>query len=55
MIVEFYGGSVFLGIPWLAGMVALFLAEFIEGNTVTRLYFMRLRRMTCGVQRRPRC
>jgi hypothetical protein len=35
MIVEFYGGSVFLGIPWLAGMVALFLAEFIEGNTVT--------------------
>ena len=46
LIVEFYDGFAFLGIPWLAGMVALFLAEFIEGNTVTRLYFMRLRRMT---------
>ena len=46
MIVAFYGGSAFLEIPWLAGMVVLFLAEFIEGNTVTRLYFMRLRRMT---------
>lgn len=46
LIVEFYGGFGFLGIPWLAGMVTLFLAEFIEGNTVTRLYFMRLRRMT---------
>ena len=46
MIAEFYGGFAFLGIPWLAGMVMLFLAEFIEGNTVTRLYFMRLRRMT---------
>lgn len=46
MITEFYGGFAFLGIPWLAGMVILFLAEFIEGNTVIRLYFMRLRRMT---------
>lgn len=46
MIVAFYGGSALLEIPWLAGMVVLFLAEFIEGNTVTRLYFMRLRRMT---------
>jgi hypothetical protein len=27
-------------------MVALFAFEFIEGNTVTRLYFMRLRRLT---------
>jgi Predicted integral membrane protein (DUF2269) len=32
--------------PWLAGMVALFAFEFIEGNTITRLYFMRLRRLT---------
>jgi hypothetical protein len=32
--------------PWLVGMVALFAFEFIEGNTVTRLYFMRLRRLT---------
>jgi len=46
MIAEFYGGWAFLGIPWLAGMVVLFLIELIEGNTVTRLYFLRLRRMT---------
>ncbi|MDL1863362.1 DUF2269 family protein [Betaproteobacteria bacterium PRO7] len=46
MIAEFHGGLAFLGVPWLAGMVILFLAEFIEGNTVTRLYFMRMRRMT---------
>jgi uncharacterized membrane protein len=46
MIAEFYGGLAFVDIPWLAGMVILFLAEFIEGNTITRLYFMRLRRIT---------
>jgi uncharacterized membrane protein len=46
LIVEFYGGMAFLNVPWLLGMVVLFLAEFIEGNTITRLYFMRLRRMT---------
>ncbi len=46
LIVSFYGGWGFLDIPWLAGMVALFAIEFIEGNTVTRLYFMRLRRLT---------
>jgi hypothetical protein len=27
-------------------MIFLFAFEFIEGNTVTRLYFMRLRRLT---------
>ena len=27
-------------------MVLLFLFEFIEGNTITRRYFMRLRRLT---------
>ena len=27
-------------------MVFLFVFEFIEGNTVTRIYFMRLRRLT---------
>jgi hypothetical protein len=35
----------FLKVPWLAGMVLLFALEFIEGNVVTRLYFMRLRRL----------
>ena len=46
LIVSVYGGWAFLGIPWLAGMVALFAFEFVEGNTITRLYFMRLRRLT---------
>lgn len=44
--VTVYGGWAFLGTPWLTGMVALFAFEFIEGNTITRLYFMRLRRIT---------
>jgi uncharacterized membrane protein len=46
MIVSQFGGWDFIHIPWLAGMVFLFAFEFIEGNTVTRLYFMRLRRLT---------
>jgi hypothetical protein len=46
MIVKFYGGWGFLQIPWLVGMVGWFAFEFIEGNTITRLFFMRLRRLT---------
>jgi len=46
LIVTVYGGWAFLGMPWLSGMVALFAFEFIEGNTITRLYFIRLRRIT---------
>jgi uncharacterized membrane protein len=46
LIVKFYAGWNFWRIPWLAGMVGLFTFEFVEGNTVTRLYFMRLRRLT---------
>ena len=46
LIITYYGGWGFLEIPWLLGMVVLFAFEFIEGNTVTRLYFMRLRRIT---------
>jgi hypothetical protein len=46
LIVSIYGGWAFLRIPWLVGMVALFAFEFIEGNTITRLYFLRLRRLT---------
>jgi uncharacterized membrane protein YecN with MAPEG domain len=48
LIVTVYGGWAFLGMPWLAGMLALFGFEFIEGNTITRLYFMRLRRLTAA-------
>jgi uncharacterized membrane protein len=46
LIVEFFGGWDFIKVPWLVGMVFLFAFEFIEGNTVTRLYFLRLRRLT---------
>jgi hypothetical protein len=46
LIVTVYGGWTFLGMPWLSGMVVLFAFEFIEGNTITRLYFVRLRRLT---------
>jgi len=47
-IVEYFGGWQFVETPWLAGMVLLFALEFVEGNTVTRLYFMKLRRLTQG-------
>jgi uncharacterized membrane protein len=46
MIIEFFGGWGFVKVPWLLGMVVLFVFEFVEGNTVTRVYFMRLRRLT---------
>jgi uncharacterized membrane protein len=46
LIAEYHGGWEFIGTPWLAGMVLLFAFEFIEGNTITRLYFTRLRRLT---------
>ena len=46
LIVTVYGGWAFLGMLWLSGMVALFAFEFLEGNTITRLHFTRLRRLT---------
>jgi uncharacterized membrane protein len=52
LIVTVYGGWAFLGMPWLSGMVALFAFEVIEGNTITRVYFMRLRRLTGEALRR---
>jgi uncharacterized membrane protein len=51
LIVTVYGGWAFLGMPWLSGMAVLFAFEFIEGNTITRLYFMRLRRLTAEAVR----
>jgi len=41
-----WGGLGFMQHPWLAGMILLFVFEFVEGNTVTRLYFRRLLRLT---------
>lgn len=44
--IKYFGGWNFISTPWLAGMIFLFAFEFIEGNTITRLYFMKLRRIT---------
>ena len=46
MTADVWGGWEFIEHPWLAGMIVLFVFEFVEGNTVTRLYVMRLRRLT---------
>jgi uncharacterized membrane protein len=46
LIMTVYGGWVSLRMPWLTGMVILFAFEVIEGNTITRRYFVRLRRLT---------
>jgi uncharacterized membrane protein len=46
MTANVWGGWGFTQYPWLVGMILLFVIEFVEGNTVTRLYFMRLRRLT---------
>jgi len=46
LIMTVYGGWAFLEMPWLVGMLVLFAFEFIEGNTITWLYFLRLRRLT---------
>jgi len=46
LTVQYFGGWDCLKTPWLAGMIFLFVFEFIEGNTITRLYFMKLRRIT---------
>jgi hypothetical protein len=45
LIVSYHEGWDFPREPWLVGMVILFALEFVEGNTITRLYFMRLRRL----------
>jgi hypothetical protein len=47
MIVEFFGGWDFVGVPWLAGgWCSCSPFEFVEDITVTRLHCMRLRRLT---------
>jgi len=44
-------GLGFFGEPWLVGMWALFLFEFVEGNTITRMQFRRtLRRSRAALQ-----
>ncbi len=38
--------SGFFELPWLTGMWALFAFEFIEGNTITRIHFRRMLRLS---------
>jgi len=39
-------GLGFLAAPWLVGMWAFALFEFVEGNTITRIHAMRMRRLS---------
>ncbi|KAB2837387.1 MAG: DUF2269 family protein [Burkholderiales bacterium] len=55
LIVTRYGGWDFLHVPWLVGMVVLFLFEFVEGNTITRIAFMRLRRLAAESSAEGQC
>ena len=41
-----FQGSAVVDQPWLLAMIVLFTLEFIEGNTITRLAFRRLRRLS---------
>jgi Predicted integral membrane protein (DUF2269) len=54
LIIAFYDGWAFLQVPWLAGMVLLFAFELVEGNTITRLYFLKLRRLSVAALRQGR-
>jgi uncharacterized membrane protein len=46
LIVLLYSGWEFLRVPWLTGMAFLFAFEFLEANTITRTYLMKLRWIT---------
>lgn len=39
LIASDYNGWAFLELPWLVGMIGLFLFEFVEGNTVDQTIF----------------
>lgn len=44
----------FLSEPWLVGMWGLFVFEFVEGNTVTRIQFRRTLRLSAQAEREGR-
>ncbi len=46
LLLIFELGMSFFEAPWLVGMWALFLFEFVEGNTVTRIQFRRTLRQS---------
>jgi Predicted integral membrane protein (DUF2269) len=54
MITDFFGVWNFRSFLWLAGMVLLIVFEFVERNTVTRLYLLRLRRIATNALEKGR-
>ncbi len=46
LVASYYDGWSAFAEPWIGGMAALYAFEFVEGNTVTRFYFGRVRRLT---------
>lgn len=48
LVVSHYGGWNFVRVPWLAGMVALFVFQSVWANTAGRAYGVRLNRLLAG-------
>ncbi|HET7853624.1 MAG TPA: DUF2269 family protein [Candidatus Methylomirabilis sp.] len=46
LLLMFYLQFGFFQIPWLTGMWLLFAFEFMEGNTITRIHFRKMRRVS---------
>lgn len=40
------GGAGFFDLPWQTGMWTLFVFEFVEGNTITRIHFRRMLKLS---------
>ena len=45
LVVVYYGGWSFLGLPWLAAMVLLYALEGLRANTLSRRHAVRLRQL----------
>ena len=50
LVASHYGGWNFVRVPWLAGMVALFVFQSVWANTVGRAYAIRLGRLLAGTR-----
>ena len=49
LVVVYYGGWSFLGLPWLAAMVLLYALEGLRANTLSRRHAVRLRQLAARV------
>lgn len=50
LVASRYGGWNMVRVPWLAGMVALFVFQSVWANTVGRAYGVRLKRLLAGTR-----